>query len=62
MVQFPTKEKSVVDLSEIDAEVYSDLDRVREVMIERVTTSIEGTIKRAEAMSRSFTMQDSTSG
>jgi predicted amino acid racemase len=54
MVQFPTKERTVVDLSEVDAEPYSELSRVREVMLERVTTSIENAIKRTETIARSF--------
>lgn len=55
MVQIPDKERTVVDLTELDAETFSDLNRVREVMMERVTASIESTIKRSEALSRTLT-------
>jgi hypothetical protein len=54
MVQLPDKDRSVMDLTELDAEPYNDLNRVREVMLERVTASIEGTIKRSEALARAL--------
>lgn len=56
MVQIPDKDRTIVDLTELDAEPFSDLSRVREVMLERVTASIEGTIKRTEALARSLTV------
>jgi len=52
MVQLPDKSRSVMDLTELDAEPYTDLNRVRELMLERVTASIESTIKRSEALAR----------
>ena len=54
MVQLPDKERTIIDLTELDAEPYNDLNRVREIMLERVTTSIESTIKRTEALARSL--------
>jgi len=54
MVQLPGMERTVIDLTELDAEPFNDLNRVREVMLERVTASIEGTIKRTEALARSL--------
>ena len=54
MVQLPDKDRTVIDLTELDAEPFNDLNRVREVMLERVTASSEGTIKRTEALARSL--------
>lgn len=54
MVQLPDKERTIIDLTELDAEPFNDLGRVREVMLERVSASIEGTIKRTEALARSL--------
>lgn len=54
MVQLPDKERTIIDLTELEAEPYSDLNRVREIMLERVTSSIEATIKRTEALARSL--------
>ncbi len=54
MVQLPDKERTIIDLTELDAEPFNDLNRVRDVMLERVTASIEGTIKRTEALARSL--------
>lgn len=54
MVQLPDKERTVIDLTELEAEPYSDLSRVREIMLERVASSIEATIKRSEALARAL--------
>lgn len=57
MVQLPDKERTIIDLTELEAEPFNDLGRVREVMLERVAASIEGTIKRTEALARSLSSQ-----
>jgi hypothetical protein len=54
MVQLPDKSRSIMDLSELDAEPYNDLNRVREIMLERLAASVESTIKRSEALARSL--------
>jgi DNA-directed RNA polymerase specialized sigma24 family protein len=54
MVQLPDKERTVIDLTELEAEPYSELSRVREIMLERVAASIEATIKRSEALARAL--------
>ena len=54
MVQLPDKERTIIDLTELEAEPYNDLNRVREIMLERVASSIEATIKRTEALARSL--------
>ena len=59
MVQLPDKERTIMDLTDLDAEPFNDLNRVREIMLERVTASIEGTIKRTEALARSLSTPDS---
>lgn len=59
MVQLPDKERTIMDLTDLDAEPFNDLNRVREIMLERVTASIEGTIKRTEALARTLSTPDS---
>ena len=54
MVQLPDKERTIIDLTELEAETYNELERVREAMMERVTASIDSTIKRTEALARAL--------
>jgi hypothetical protein len=54
MVQIPDKGRTVMSLSDLDAEPYSNLDEVKKIMLERVTNSIENTITRTQALANTL--------
>lgn len=60
MVQIPDKGRTVMKLSDLDAEPYPQLDEVRRILLERVTASVENTINRTQALANSLTNDPGT--
>lgn len=54
LVQLPDKNKTVSDLNDLDAEIYTDLNHVKQILLEHVTASIESTITRTQMLAKSL--------
>ena len=54
MVQLPDKGKTVSDLNDLDAEMFTDLNHVKQILLEHVTSSIENTISRTQSLAKTL--------
>ena len=59
MIQLPDKKKTIADIKAVKGEIYEDVNRLRNEMIQKATASIEKMIGLAEKLSKTeFNVQE----